>query len=354
MEPLRLVETPERKKKRRHKKSSSPEGFYQILIDRVDHFSTTAQQVLIDSDPEAIHQTRVYSRRVQSALEVLPDELSEQVQPLRKQLRRVRRTLNGLRDSDVFMEIIEKRLGSRKNRAPYEQLREHLESRRKRALEKMDAGLKDLGLQEFPSRFIAAITDPDTSLRVDGTSLRVELSSAAREDKANEKAIELAADHWQRVDALIAEPTTFTDGEELHGLRIAIKRLRYIVELISQMKTTHSRSLITYLKNMQDAIGEWHDLEVLQITIIRFIAHPSFIRKELETSRALHSLISQLRGRMDRILVSIRPKLEGDRLDSLMKKFLSELTPSRAAAIDLPAADSDDRVSANGESTVTV
>jgi len=67
--------------------------------------------------------------------------------------------MNGIRDSDVFLEIIEKRLGSRKNRGPYEMLRDYFEDRRKRATDKMHDRLQDLSLQEFPSRAIGAITE---------------------------------------------------------------------------------------------------------------------------------------------------------------------------------------------------
>ena len=342
MNPLRLVADSDQKKKSHRKKRRANHSFYQLLLDRVEHFSTEAQRVLNESDSDAIHQTRVYSRRTQSALEVLPEELEAQVEPLRRQLKRTRRAMNGIRDSDVFLEIVKKRLGLRKNKAPYELLREHFEARRKRAIDKMHERLKDLGLQEFPSRFIAAITDPDISMQVDGTSLRVELSSAARDDKAFEQSIRRAEENWQRVEAMIGEPKTFSDGEELHGLRIAIKHLRYIIELISQMKTTYSRSLIAYLKSMQDAIGEWHDLDELEIRITRFIGHPSFIRKELETSRALHGLITQLRGRKKRILAAAEPKLKSDRLETLMKKFLQQLKGTK----DTPNTESSDSAAA--------
>jgi len=330
MKPLRLIADGDQQKvkKHHHKKKHVPLSFYHLFLDRVEHFSTEAQKVLGDCDSQAIHQTRVYSRRTQTALEVLPDELGEQVELLRKQLKRTRRAMNGIRDSDVFLEIIEKRLGSRKNRGPYEMLRDYFEDRRKRATDKMHDRLQELSLQEFPSRAIAAITDPDASLKVDGTSLRVELSSAARDDRAIEQSIKKVTDHWHHVDSLIAEPKTFSDGEELHGLRIAIKHLRYMIELISQMKASQSRSLVAYLKSMQDAIGEWHDLDELEITITKFIGHPSFVRKELETSRILHGLILQLRNRKGRILAATEPKLKSDRMSTLMKKFLHQMEPS--------------------------
>ena len=288
----------------------------------------------LHSDSEAIHQTRVYSRRVQSALEVLPRELDDQVLPLRKQLRRIRRALNEIRDSDVFLEIIQKRIGKRKNTEPYDLLCEHLRNRRKRAVDKMNGRLIDLRVQEFPSRFIAAITDPDTSLRVDGTSLRVELSGAARDDKAMEQSIERVREHWTRVESLMSDQATLSNGEQLHGLRIAIKRLRYIIELISQMRTTHSRSIITHLKQLQSSIGEWHDLDVLEIRIIKFIGHPSFIRKELETSRVLHGLVSQLRRRKDQILTGLKRKLENDMLEPFIVKFLGEINPPFASSAE--------------------
>jgi len=60
-------------------------------------------------------------------------------------------------------------------------LRDYFEDRRKRATDKctIAAGTKPA---EFPSRAIAAITDPDASLKV--TEHRsVELSTAARDDR---------------------------------------------------------------------------------------------------------------------------------------------------------------------------
>jgi len=332
MSSLRLINPNEDQADASEKKPKARPGFYQLLLDRVEQFSTMALQVIRDGDPEAIHQTRVYSRRVQSAFEVLPGELNLRVQPLRKQLRRVRNTLNKVRDYDVFLEIVNKRSSTLKNTAPYTLLCDLFISRRQKVIGKMQQRLMDLGVREFPSRFISAITDPDTSLKVDGTSLRVELASVARDDKAFERAVERINEHWHRVEALTADEFTFSDSNRLHALRIALKRLRYIVELVAQMSEIHSRPVISKLKGLQELLGEWHDLEMLEIRVIKIIGDPEFIMKELESSRTLHTLIAQVRRRKVRVVARLKKLMMTDRLQSLIHDMLAELRPVEKVA----------------------
>jgi len=51
------------------------------------------------------------------------------------------------------------------------------------------------------------------------------------------------------------------------------------------------------------------------ITVTKFIGHPSFVRKELETSRILHGLILQLRIEKPNPAAT-EPKLKSDRMST--------------------------------------
>ncbi|HZS45709.1 MAG TPA: CHAD domain-containing protein [Blastocatellia bacterium] len=327
MSGLRLVNPVEKVAGPSAKNKKEKQGFYQLLLDRVERFSSMALQVLRDGDSDAIHHMRVYSRRVQSALEVLPKELDVRTRPLRRQLSRIRRSLNKVRDFDVFLKIVKKRPATAKNKEAYDLLCDHFSKERERVLERMRERLENLGVREFPSKFISAITDPDSSLIVDGTSLRVELASVARDDKAFERAIENIEEHWRTVRGFISNASTFSESERLHALRIAIKRLRYIVELAAQMSDVRARTAISRLKSLQASIGEWHDLEVLETRIIKIIARPDFIANELDNCRVLHNLIAQLRRRKLRVLVKIKAELLSDELPATIDGLMDQLKP---------------------------
>ena len=52
--------------------------------------------------------------------------------------------------------------------------------------------------------------------------------------------------------------TTHLGPKNLHSYRIEVKRLRYVLEMAEE-ETGEQHRLIAKLKEVQDAIGEWHD-----------------------------------------------------------------------------------------------
>jgi CHAD domain-containing protein len=54
------------------------------------------------------------------------------------------------------------------------------------------------------------------------------------------------------------------DAEKLHRCRIAVKRARYAAELAE--KSAAATRFIADLKRMQDALGNWHDWQLLTET----------------------------------------------------------------------------------------
>ena len=50
----------------------------------------------------------------------------------------------------------------------------------------------------------------------------------------------------------------------VHALRIATKRLRYRVELAGDVGERRAAEVLPWLEKLQDAIGRWHDRQVLR------------------------------------------------------------------------------------------
>src|SRR6185369_8669998 len=62
---------------------------------------------------------------------------------------------------------------------------------------------------------------------------------------------------------LAAQSHPTNNPAELHQLRIAAKRVRYLLEIVSDMGYGDASRALLWLRTLQDRIGDWHDLEAL-------------------------------------------------------------------------------------------
>ena len=90
--------------------------------------------------------------------------------------------------------------------------------------------------------------------------------------------------------ALVAQSHPTNDPAELHQLRIAAKRVRYLLENVSQMGFGDASKALLWLRTLQDRIGDWHDLEALEEEIITITSAREFTKQHLvESSRMLQA-----------------------------------------------------------------
>jgi CHAD domain-containing protein len=66
-----------------------------------------------------------------------------------------------------------------------------------------------------------------------------------------------------RLRAAVNEAGVLFVSERLHAVRVAVKRLRYAVELAAELGGRKLESTVNELKAGQDALGELHDVDVL-------------------------------------------------------------------------------------------
>jgi CHAD domain-containing protein len=75
--------------------------------------------------------------------------------------------------------------------------------------------------------------------------------------------------------------------DDLHAFRIATKDLRYRTELLYDVGHRQLKTQLRWLADLQDAIGVWHDRQVLDQAVAEAVARAEILLNELPTARTL-------------------------------------------------------------------
>jgi len=223
-------------------------------------------------DPECLHRMRVASRRLRNALSLFggcfPEEERKRWE---KEARKVGRALGEARDADVqaaSVAALVKNLGDRRLRPGAERLLLRLKQRRERLQPKVLRALDELEESELKNGFPEALRGLSARMRLSlpEPAEGMETVRGAAVELLVRRAVELeafqpVADHPERV-------------EELHAMRIAVKRLRYTLEIFRSLFEGAAEPVLETLKKLQDLLGEVHDCDVW----IEFL--PLFLEKE--------------------------------------------------------------------------
>ena len=257
---------------------------------------------------EAIHKMRVTTRRLQASLDLLQTgPMASDVKKIKRRLRTCRRMLSEVRNYDVFLALIDKEASSRRpvQRQQFELLHAILQKRRSTRSAEIRKGLKRIDAEAIASRLgitLAPIQDPASAF-VPEIDLIADNGLEAAEQAANEagkvKREEPAAvdelavaartagllEHRLAEFQLLASQSRPTNNPtELHQLRIAAKRLRYLMEITTELGYGSAAAALVYLRSLQDRIGDWHDLEALEAEIVGIVTRPKFVRENLSES----------------------------------------------------------------------
>jgi CHAD domain-containing protein len=195
-------------------------------------------------DPHAVHQLRVATRRASAALRVFHEHLpSDSLRKFKKLFRKLRRMVGPARDEDVLAQRLQEWLAAcdETERPGLDWLAGSFAKRRVRT---HDAIPKTKKLQSKWESLIRSSTIP----RNGGSSLLSDLAS----EQIPEQIIE-----FERAACGVIEAP-----DQLHALRIAGKRLRYSLELLSA-GLPYAAKLADELPNAQDLLGAAHDARVI-------------------------------------------------------------------------------------------
>lgn len=214
----------------------------------------------------SVHRLRTTVRRLEARLGKCPPKIARALKSLRKRAGKIR-------DLDVHCGLLKPTLLPRTqaNREALSQLRHILAQKRDRHLKSLHnvvAEAAPLLIEKLP---LLAEKASATISGVDEPGTRVE--------RARRRYLQ-----WTR--------SVPDDPERLHRLRINTKKLRYSLESLAD--STDATELVAKFKQVQDAIGSWHDWTTLsQLAERKLDSHESeplravlHARSEREYSKA--------------------------------------------------------------------
>lgn len=201
----------------------------------------------IKGDIRGVHQGRVASRRLRESLPVTAAAGTAAVRA-RKTFRKITRALGPVRELDVALAHLEEGLdGARIPRMAIERVRAHVQVERERRRERMLARLERVDLtgavgsvERIASRVRPALT---------------ERSAQALGRRVRDRALGL--------QLAIERAGTLYHPERLHEVRIAAKKLRYALEVVSAASLANVGPAVRELKRVQELLGVMHDYQVL-------------------------------------------------------------------------------------------
>src|SRR5438128_263549 len=242
-----------------------------ILQTQFEALQVYHREVMEKDDSEAIHKMRVTTRRAQASLDLLKGQLD--IAPVKKRLRRWRRELSRVRNYDVFLKLLEKEAAAARagNRQPFELVRAVLQQRRADTAGKVRKYLLNKNVSRLAARIGLCL--PEAALSpTNGQVNEINLTEACKPAPAGESTLSIdevqqASHTADRLDqrvaeflALAAQSHPATEAAELHQLRIAAKRVRYLFEIISEFGYGDATRALAWLRHLQDRRAHWHDL----------------------------------------------------------------------------------------------
>ena len=196
-----------------------------------------------DASPKSVHKLRTTIRRIESLVQYGQPKLSKKQQRAIEEIADLRKRAGKIRDLDVQLDLLGA-IGNGSTAADRRTLTQTLSRKRTRQVRRLTSLLKKVADSRLAAR-LQKITG--------------KLQPA---DSADEMALPL-----QQAEAELSKLAAgYGQGQplkpaRLHQLRIDLKQVRYTAELAGG--STQQEQFLAVMKAVQDAIGEWHDWEIL-------------------------------------------------------------------------------------------
>jgi CHAD domain-containing protein len=261
-------------------------------------------------DVNGVHQARVATRRLREALPLVAP--GTKGRKLERSVRKLTRALGPVRELDVAMEMLDEL--ARQPDAPHQgivRLRELIVQERAGHHTDVVRSIERCDLARLRRKAVAAIR-------------RGEDDGGARAARSEERraSAQRAGRRAERLVAAIENAAGLYLPDRLHEVRIAVKKLRYALEISQQVSGARNpapgrgRSLrsmagrMAVLKDAQDLLGHMHDLEILimRSRAVQGTASASDLRVSEDLDRLVRSLETECR-QLHGQYMTVRPRL---------------------------------------------
>ncbi|MBI5922762.1 MAG: CHAD domain-containing protein [Betaproteobacteria bacterium] len=267
-----------------HAEDAPLAAFRKIALASLEHLQGNFDGALSSNDPEFIHQMRVATRRLRSALRLfaprLPPRLAEQILP---ELRILTGRLGQARDFDVLLtEIAAPVLHAVPGEPRLAALIGAVTQRQNTAREAAVKHLQSIAYSRLLLHTTALLHKPpfsDTDCAAAADAETLGSFARTRLKRLRKKVLTLAT------LAAIDDPVS------LHRLRIGIKRLRYALEFFSPLLADKPlQSLLAELARLQDELGQLNDLANAGLQLMHCAGEDQPLREAVSLVGGWHAL----------------------------------------------------------------
>jgi CHAD domain-containing protein len=224
----------------------------ELLKKRLDPF-TRVLDAVGQGDVAALHGARVASRRLRELLPVLqlPGETARKTN---KRLKKVTGRLGAVRELDVMLLLIDELHVTGRQATALARVGVSVAKSRDDARKRLVSKLPLAGMRKLAQKLERVVED-----------LRAAESESSRVAARNWRlAVDAqTASRASRLLSAMADAGAMYLPERLHAVRIAVKKLRYALELSNDLADEKRSADLRVFKRIQDLLGRLHDLQVL-------------------------------------------------------------------------------------------
>jgi CHAD domain-containing protein len=266
-----------------------------LAVLRAQHTALTAHEAGArrGANPDELRQMRAAVRRLRATLKTAPTMFGGELAPITRELHWLSAVLGGIRDLDVLRDYLGTTLASLPTAEADAaiQVLAHLAAERSRAQKSVAVALASPRYTRLRKGLAKALgrrprrADDDVSL----------VDAARRRFKKLRKAVK----------GLPARPS----DEQLHAVRVRVKRARYAAELAQRVGGRPARRFAKTAERLHDVLGEHQDAVVAEARLRALAASPA---SSLDRA-ALERLIARQRRRRRAARAAFQdqwPKLE--------------------------------------------
>lgn len=248
---------------------------YRFINLHLSILNSNFRKIKLNSDIEYLHKARVASRKIRSALKVFgPCTNKNELLNFSADIKEITRSLGDARDLDVQIKFLKDVIHKTKKKKVLPGIKtvlEHKQVLRRRIQDKLQDVLTDYGKKNNHPNYSNLFRENFKGARLYTSKAKSAIQYSKFLTTIQQLIIEILS-----LNDLIKDKKNIND---LHNLRILIKKLRYGLELIYPYFQKELDKKLLVLKKLQEILGIIHDMDVW----IEYI--PTFIKKEIPITK---------------------------------------------------------------------
>lgn len=243
------------------------EGARLVLAARMEEMCALREAAIDWSDPEGVHDMRVASRRLRSAMGDFKNHFRKRrFERLRERVKRIADTLGSVRDEDVAIIALDDltKQAPADAKGGIQLIAGERRARRESNRAALVRAISNTTLAELQAEFSLLQTESslalnDTTPERSNSETQIEIDHEHSFMDAGRKVVTRRLRRLNKSCRSLLRPF---DVDRLHQARIEAKRLRYALELYESCWEDALAPFIEQISEMQSSLGELHDCDV--------------------------------------------------------------------------------------------